>query len=145
MKKTAILIVAIFSCVILVPANSLAQTEKVILAGYQLEPPVKTSGSGLAVVQLKNDSLQISGDFSYLTNRYYGAYVMFGEAGESGNQLFRLEVDLNEEGTGGVLHAEENTFELSQTQISLLKQGKLYIVIATYDHPTGEIGGRINF
>ncbi|HEX6983716.1 MAG TPA: CHRD domain-containing protein [Balneolaceae bacterium] len=121
------------------------QTERIILAGYKLEPAVATAASGLVVVELKNDSLQISGDFSELSSAFYGAYIMFGEKGEAGNQLFTLNVDVNEDKKGGVLEAEENTFALSPVEKKLLEAGKFYILISTFDHQHGEIGGRIEF
>lgn len=143
MKRNTIFLL-ILAIVALLPALSLAQqTERIILAGYKLEPAVPTAASGLVVVELKNDSLQISGDFSELSAPFYGAYIMFGEKGEAGNQLFTLNVNLDEDKTSGVLKAEENTFELSPVEKNLLQAGKLYILISSFNHQHGEIGGRI--
>ncbi|HET6528699.1 MAG TPA: CHRD domain-containing protein [Balneolaceae bacterium] len=140
---TFLLILAIAACL---PAPSLAQqTERIILAGYKLEPAVPTAASGLAVVELKNDSLQISGDFSELSAPFYGAYIMFGEKGEAGNQLFTLNVNLSENRRSGVLKADENTFVLSLLEKKLLQAGKFYILISSFDHQHGEIGGRISW
>lgn len=132
--------------VFFMPSKSAAQqADQIILGGYNLDPPVATSGSGVLAVELENDTLRVYGDFEHLTDQFYGAYIMIGEEGKSGNQLFTLNVDSNEEGTGGVLKAEKNTFALSSTEKAYLKADKLYIVIASYDHPAGEIGGRIEF
>lgn len=119
------------------------QSKEIILGGFNHEPAVATTGSGLATVTLKGDSLRISGDFSNLTSPFTGAYVMIGEKGESGNMLLRLKVKLNEKGTGGTLNAKSNTFVLSDAQKPLLKAGELYINIASQDHSRGELRGQI--
>lgn len=119
------------------------QSKEIILGGFNHKPAVATTGSGLATVTLKDDTLRISGDFSNLTSPFTGAYVMVGKKGESGNMLHRLKVKLNESRTGGTLSAKSNTFVLSDAQKPLIKAGELYINIASQDHSRGELRGQI--
>lgn len=119
------------------------QSRQIMLAGYNHEPPVSTSGSGMVTVSFKQDTLRVEGDFSDLTSRYRGAYVMVGEKGEAGNMLFRLTVEPNEGRTGGVIKAGDNAFPLNDAQKPLLKKGELYINITSSDHTSGELRGQI--
>ncbi|WP_138431775.1 CHRD domain-containing protein [Fodinibius saliphilus] len=135
-----VLLVASFG----IPQKSQAQESKMItLAGYKMKPSVPTSGSGTATVKLKGDTLSVHGDFENLTNRFSGAYIMVDIRGEGGNQLFRLKADLNDEQTGGMFKEKKNRFGLSPAEKMLLKKGKLYITINTFEHQNGEIGSDI--
>ena len=126
-----------------VPKQAEAQTQRIILAGYKQKPPVATSGSGMAVVKLKGDTLTVEGDFEDLTNRFSGAYIMVNLERGGSNQLYKLDVELNEEKTGGVLKAKNNAFELSPAVKELLREGNLYIIISSFEYKNGEIRGDI--
>ncbi|HLR31985.1 MAG TPA: CHRD domain-containing protein [Fodinibius sp.] len=119
------------------------QSRDVILGGYNYEPAVRTSGSGMVTVTLREDSLYVKGDFSNLTSSYRGAYIMVGKKGQTGNMLFRLNALPNEEKTGGVFNTEKNTFALNDAQKQLLENGQFYIAITSWDHPHGELRGQI--
>lgn len=119
------------------------QSSTIILAGYNHAPPVSTPGSGLVTVSFKKDTLRLDGDFSDLTSPYLGAYVMVGEKGEDGNVLLRLNAELNENRTGGVIKRANNVFSLNEAQKQLLKKGELYINITSSDHSHGELRGQI--
>ena len=43
----------------------------------------------------------------------------------------------------GEFNKQKNTFALSEGQLALLKKGNLYITIASQEHQTGEILGKI--
>jgi len=130
-------------CVALTHMSYAQQTKEVILGGYNFEPTVRTSGSGMVTVRFENDSLTVSGDFSHLTDTYQGAYIMVGEKGESLNMLFRLNATLNKEKTGGTFDGSENTFALNEAQQKLLKSGEFYITITSQKHTDGELRGQI--
>ncbi|WP_372635080.1 CHRD domain-containing protein [Fodinibius sp.] len=119
------------------------QSRQIMLAGYNHEPPVSTSGSGMVTVSFNQDTLRVEGDFSDLTSRYRGAYVMVGEKGEAGNMLFRLNVEPSEDRTGGTIKAEDNAFSLNDAQKPLLKKGELYINVTSSNHAKGELRGQI--
>lgn len=119
------------------------QTKTIMIAGYKHSPSVPTSGSGIITVSFHKDTLRVKGKFSDLTSQYTGAYIMVGKKGESGNMLFRLKTELNDQKTGGTLKQKENTFALSEAQKPLLKNGELYINVASADHRKGELRGQI--
>ncbi|WP_445664509.1 CHRD domain-containing protein [Fodinibius sp. AD559] len=119
------------------------QTKKIILAGYKHDPPVPTSGSGLATVTLHGDTLTVKGKFEDLSANYSGAYLMVSIRGQSGNQLHRLKAELNEDKTGGKLLGKENRFVLSKAQKALLKKGGFYINISSFENQKGELRGNI--
>lgn len=125
------------------PYQSLAQKAEISLAGYKMKPKVATSGSGLVSVAFRGDTLEVSGDFSDLTGRYSGAYIMVSLKGQAGNQLYKLKAQLNEEKTGGTLKAEQNKIVLSPAAKELLKNGELYITISSFEKQSGELRGDI--
>ena len=129
-----------------VPEDTAAQrSQTLMLAGYKHKPPVRTSGSGMATVTLKGDTLKVKGDFEDLTGNYSGAYIMVSlRRGEGGNQLHSLKANLNAEKTGGTLEADENTFALSKAEKELLKKGRLYINICSFENRNGELRGDIS-
>lgn len=140
----AILVGLLFlSAVFEAPPAFSQQSRQIILGGYNHKPPVKTSGSGVVTVTFKQDTLRVKGDFSDLKGPYRGAYIMVGEKGETGNMLFRLKVEPNEERTGGVIKARDNAFPLNDVQKPLLRNGELYINITSSNHSRGELRGQI--
>jgi hypothetical protein len=147
MKRLSVIllsILVIIAAMLIVPHETQAQqTRQIILGGHKFDPPVRTSGSGTVTVELKNDTLRVSGEFSDLTNNFSGAYIMLMMKRGPGNLLYRLKVNLNEDKTSGTFEAKENTFVLSKAQKELLKNGELYITIASFDHRRGEIMGMI--
>lgn len=148
MKQLFICICIIFSSGFLIlgsPIKAEAQeSRKIILAGYKHQPPVSTSGSGVATVKLHGDTLTVTGKFKNLTDNYSGGYIMVSIRGQSGNQLYRLKATLNEDDkTGGTFKKEENRFVLSPSEKELLKQGDLYINISSFENRKGELRGNI--
>lgn len=133
----------LLSLALAIPKQVHAQSQQVMLAGYKHKPPVRTSGSGTAKVTLKGDTLVVEGDFENLTSQFSGAYLMVSLRGEAGNQLYRLNVQLNGDKTGGTLSAKENRFKLTEGEKELLKKGEIYINITSFDHDTGELRGDI--
>jgi hypothetical protein len=126
-----------------ISAAQAQQSKKIILAGYHHQPPVATTGSGLATVQLHGDTLTVKGKFKDLVGNYSGAYLMVSLRGQGGNQLYRLKTDLNEEKTGGTFIAKENRFILSAAEKALLKKGDLYINVSSFENQKGELRGNI--
>ena len=144
MKKLIFSLLAIVACFMIYPEDSQAQQkQRIILAGYKQKPPVPTTGSGMVTVRVKNDTLTVDGSFENMTSQYSGAYLMVSLRGESGNQLYNLKVDLNEEKTGGTFKPEANKLALTKAERRLLKQGELYINISSFDHRGGELRGNI--
>ena len=130
--------------VLSLPHQSHAQTQRVIMAGYKQKPVVATSASGMATVTLKGDTLKVNGDFEHLTSRFSGAYIMVNLKRGGSNQLYELDVKLNEEQTGGTLDPKSNTFVLSEAVKELAQEGNLYIIISSFEYKNGEIRGNIS-
>lgn len=119
------------------------QSRKIMLAGYKMHPVVGTSGSGMFTLKLKGDTLQVQGNFSDLLSNYTGAYIMVGKPGGKGNALYTLEVEINEDHTGGTLKAKDNAYILNEAQKDLLKKGDLSFIVSSAEHQNGEIAAPI--
>lgn len=119
------------------------QSTEVLLAGYKMEPRVGTTGSGLATIERSGDTLRVHGEFSDLMSPYSGAYIMGEIMGKSGNVIYRLNAELKEGKKAGVFKKEENTFVLSPAQKKMLREGQLFLTVATNDHSRGEIRAKI--
>lgn len=143
-KLLQVFLFFLMGSVLLMPAQSYAQqSAQITLAGYKHSPPVPTNGDGFVTVELNNDTLKVHGEFSDLTSWYSGAYIMVGEKGETGNQLFRLKGAVGDKRTEGTFAADENTFPLKPAHKELLQAGELYINIASGEYRRGELRGQI--
>ena len=125
------------------PYLSAQQRSFVELAGYHEVPSVPTPASGSAEVILDNDSLYVSGDFSDLRAPYHSAFIHYGKPGETGNRIFRLDVNLDEDQQSGTFSKSDNRFKLTDALKHHLKNGHLYINISSHRYQTGEIRGQI--
>ncbi|MEX2601998.1 MAG: CHRD domain-containing protein [Balneolaceae bacterium] len=119
------------------------QVREVILGGYNQVPAVVTHGTGTVEVNLQSDTLIVSGHFRDLVGTYSTAGIHYGGEKESGNRLFRLVPELDEELKSGEFSADENRFFLPASVKEALREGKLYINIVTRRHQRGEIRGQI--
>lgn len=144
MKRTLILLFVGALLTFLSSNVQAQQSKKITLAGYKHNPPVSTSGSGIATVTLHGDTLTVKGEFENLVASYSGGYIMVNLRGEGGNQLYRLKADLKEDDrTSGTFTAKENKFVLSSAEKELLKSGELYLNISSRDNKKGELRGDI--
>lgn len=119
------------------------QTVEVNLAGYNQVPSVNTHGTGLMKVTLQSDTLYVEGTFRDLRGNYRSAAIHYGSPRDSGNRLFGLKVEIDEDRKGGTFKKEENYFALRPSLVEALEQGNLYINIGTDRFQQGEIRGQI--
>ncbi len=125
-------------------ADLIAQTtSNIVLSGQDNVPRIQTPALGNVDVTVHGDSLFVSGTFENLRGSYWAAFVQYGPPGESGNRIFRLTVDLNEDRNGGEFDEEKNRFEMRPAIREALKNGNLYVQISTNSHQNGEIRGQI--
>lgn len=125
-------------------SNLSAQVKHAVtLTGQNEVPRVLTPALGYLAVWVESDSLYMSGEFSNLKDYYLSGYIYYGEKGKNGNQIFPLHPDLSEDHKSASFDPEENTFHLSPSLRQALKEGNLYISIASYTHRQGEIRGQI--
>lgn len=113
------------------------------LSGAFSMSAVKTRGSGSAILELRDDSLFISGAFSGLSEAYTASHIHAGLTGVNGGVEFGLTPSLNEDETSGVWLASDNKFELTAGQKEALMNREYYINVHTTANPGGEIRGQI--
>lgn len=123
-----------------------AQSEKteVILNGVNMVPAVQTPASGTAQVWVESDTLYVSGKFSDLMSYYFASNIHYGEEGETGNPIYKLQPDISEGHTSGTFDPEKNKFPLSDAMLEAFNNGNLYMTVASDDNRRGEIRGQIN-
>lgn len=139
--KTTILFFTVFG-LLFFDARS-QTTYEIELAGYNNVPVVRTAAMGVVEVTADGDSLFVGGTFENLRGHYWSAFIHYGKEGETGNRLYRLSADLNEEKNGGEFKKEENRFELRPAIREALRNGNLYIQISSNRNQDGEIRGQI--
>ena len=85
----------------------------------------------------------MKGYFNQLSSPFYGSFIHYGNNDERGNQLIRLEPELNKSKTGGAFDPENNRWGLTKNQLQALAEGSLYINIYSTNYPRGELRGQI--
>ncbi|MEX0719497.1 MAG: CHRD domain-containing protein [Balneolaceae bacterium] len=106
-------------------------------------PAIKTRGSGAAVLELREDTLYVSGSFSGLSDTYTASHIHTALTGSNGGVTFELTPSLGDDETSGVYIAEENKFELNSEESTSLWNREFYINVHTSTNPGGEIRGQI--
>lgn len=132
-----------FIALITLPGIVQAQSAEIILAGYNHVPSVHTPATGVVTVTVEADTLIVEGHFRDLRDVYRSASIHYGPPDESGNRLFGLKVDLDEDRKEGTFTAKENRFGLRPSLREALRAGNLYISVASNRHQRGEIRGQI--
>jgi hypothetical protein len=141
MKKLITLCIFLLSGALAVSGQS---KYEVTLTGLDQIPRVNTPAMGFVEVWVESDTLYVSGTFEDLRSYYWSGFIHFGKKGEAGNRLYRLKAsDFNEEKNSGVFHPEDNKFPMRPAQKEALRNGHLYINIASNRHQQGEIRGQI--
>lgn len=118
------------------------------LSGSAEIPSVNTDASGAAIIELKGDTLMLSGSFSGLESAFNaeiagGSHLHIGHAGENGGVGFSLDADLNAELSGGVYTTESNTFVLTEAQTEALISRNMYVNIHSLQNPGGALRGQV--
>lgn len=113
------------------------------LSGANEVPPVTTNAAGMVTVNLKGDSIHVSGHFSGLSGTFTGSHIHMGARGSNGGVIQALDPDIESDSTSGSWDQTKNTFLLSQDQIDSLKSGKLYINVHSVTNKGGEIRGQL--
>lgn len=127
-----------------------AQTTEFVatLSGSNEVPPNPSGGTGTVTATLNGTSLSISGAFGGLdsdvqTNPQGRAHIHTGMAGQNGPVTFPLNATINPDNRGGTFQSANNTFELTQEQITRLMDRGMYVNIHTMARPGGEIRGQL--
>lgn len=122
-----------------------AQDKKtVIFTGLDMVPDVHTPASGGGEAWVESDTLYVRLEFENLKAPYYASNIHYGEEGENGNPIYKLNPVLSENHRAGTFQPENNKFALSDAMKEAFENGNLYITIASEQHQRGEIRGQIN-
>ncbi|MFK7934377.1 MAG: CHRD domain-containing protein, partial [Saprospiraceae bacterium] len=118
-----------------------------ILTGQNEVLPVATTAYGEVYAELDGNQLILEGFFENLTapvatNIAGGAHIHLGYAGENGDIVFPIELNIADNGTGGTIEREDNTFTLNGNQQTQLAGRQLYINLHSEQFTGGEIRGQ---
>jgi hypothetical protein len=115
------------------------------LSGTNERPAVSTMANGELVLELKKDTLIVSGSFSGLESAYgsAGSHLHIGYAGQNGGVRIPLTASLTGDARGGTYTVAQNTYTLTPEQKELLLQRRLYANIHSTVFPGGEIRGQV--
>lgn len=121
-------------------------------SGHQARPiSVNTAGNGRLVINWDGaETITVSGSVNNLTspldtNIAGGSHIHLGLPGRSGGIAFRLNVTLDDDGTGGVWLPAENTFTLSPDELNIFFDRGYYVNVHSTDFPSGEVRGQVMF
>ncbi|MEL7119870.1 MAG: CHRD domain-containing protein, partial [Bacteroidota bacterium] len=118
------------------------------LSGRNEALPTLSTGSGMLTATLDSNTLVVEGSFSNLIGDFNveiagGSHIHKGLAGQNGGVEVVLTPSLDEDLKGGSFAAADNTFELTEEQIQLLKTRQMYVNIHSTTVPSGEIRGQL--
>jgi hypothetical protein len=112
-------------------------------------PEENSNATGGARLTLMGNELTVTGEFEDLTSELRdleekpgdpGVHIHPGAEGEENSYLYGLEVKLHQDGRSGTFFG---TFQLSDEEVALLVDGKLYIDVHTVEHDPGELRDQI--
>lgn len=144
LSKT-LLTLFLFACTSL---SSVAQQYTAMLSGRQEALPIVSSASGQIKATLDGNSLVVTGSFSGLSGDFDaniagGSHVHLAYAGQNGGISFRLNATLSDDLRSGEYLADQNTFTLTDEQLTALHARQLYVNIHTQAFPSGELRGQL--
>ncbi len=107
-------------------------------------PPINTPAHGSLFLELKGDSLIITGSAKEISSGYTNSHLHTGYAGQSGGVAIALKPTFTDSAKTTVTYtAADNTFALSSTQLQALKSHQLYANIHSAAYPAGELRGQV--
>jgi hypothetical protein len=131
----------ILATFLLISATAQAQTEsyRARLSPMPTTPQTVSTitGAGEVLLSLNGNTLSIGGNFEGMSSAATMAHVHNGPPAQPGPVVHQLEVS---EATAGVVSAE---LELTDEQVTALRNNSLYIQIHSNDNPAGELRGWI--
>jgi len=118
------------------------------LAGSQEVPPIITSAHGALVVELKGTTMTVTGSARDLASGIntavrMGGHFHLGYAGQNGGIQIELIPTIDTGNTSVRYLAVNNTFTLTATQLTALRNQQYYANIHTITYPSGEIRGQV--
>lgn len=118
------------------------------LTGMQEPDPVPSMGSGAVIAEVMGNQMILSGSFSNMNGTLAteiggGAHIHIGLAGSNGPVQYPLMAMQGEDTRNGVFTAADNTFEVVDTALTLLKDRQFYVNIHSSDFNPGEMRAQL--
>ena len=128
------------------PATPIRYTAN--LTGSQEVCPKISTGYGSVEAILTGNTLKVSGSFANMIGKFDanvagGAHIHFAPAGRNGGVELLLTTRPTGDLKGGTFRASDNTFTLTDGQVSYLQSRELYINIHTTVFASGELRGQL--
>lgn len=119
-----------------------------LLRGRHEVLPFTTPAFGTITATLDENILTVEGSFSGLTGDFAsnvagGSHIHTAYAGQNGGIAISLNAELDEDLRGGTFQAEDNTFSLTEEQITALTERRMYINIHSGASTSGELRGQL--
>ncbi|WP_299680498.1 CHRD domain-containing protein [uncultured Dokdonia sp.] len=119
-----------------------------ILSGVQENPAAFTTATGTVNATLTGNELVVSGSFEGLRGELYtpaagGDHIHRALAGRNGGIELSLTAVLSDGNTAGVYNAVDNTFTLTDDQVTALNAREFYVNIHSSVFTGGELRGQI--
>jgi hypothetical protein len=112
-------------------------------SGQNQVPVVTTGASGALIAVLEDTTLTVAGTFKDLGSAYLVSHLHIGPVDASGSVAFNLTPVLDADNLGGSYEKDVNTFQLTASQVTDLRQGEFYANIHTSLFGGGEIRGHL--
>ena len=114
------------------------------LYGPNEVPPVATMGHGGVMLELRGDTLTVTGSFNDFSSPFNGgAHLHTGMAGQNGGVDIPLTATANADGVSGFFAAADNTYILDDVQKQRLLTRGYYVNLHSEGNPSGEIRGQV--
>ena len=118
------------------------------IAGSDESSVVTTTGRGLLVAEVIDDTLIVSGSFGNLGTEVNtaisgGAHLHTGIAGANGGISIPLDIDLDANNLGGKFQATSNRYVLTSEQKAALYDRRFYANVHSMNFAAGEIRGQL--
>ncbi len=116
------------------------------LSGGSEVPATRSRASGLIFATINGNRLSLSGTFSLLESDFaetIGANLYLGSAGQRGDLLLPLSVNLGADNRSGVFNSAANTFTLTEAERAALFTRRLYVNVHSEALPDGAIRGQL--
>ena len=120
--------------------STATQTFEATLSGSHEVPPVTTDATGSITVTLEGDSIHVQGKFSGLGSEYVGSHIHKGGMKENGGVIQPLDPTVGGDKLSGTF---DESHHFTESQISALRAGSLYVNIHSAEVKSGEIRGQI--
>lgn len=117
------------------------------LSGASQIPAIDTEAYGQAILEYRDETAIVTGSFNGLesdfsVNAAGGAHLYDGFAGEIGEIVQRLNVDIASDNRGGIMQADGNTFNLTTEATDDLFMRGEYVSVLSQSNSNGVIRGQ---